>query len=80
MVPALVVEIISPSDGATYVHEKVRDYIAGGAHLVWLVYPRTRTVQVHRADGTITEVASNDRLDGSDVLPGFALPLNALFT
>ena len=78
-VPALVAEVISPSDSAAYVNEKVRDYLAGGARLVWLVYPRTRTVQVHRTDGTVAAVVGTGRLDGGDVLSDLSLPLNALF-
>jgi Uma2 family endonuclease len=80
LVPALIAEVVSPSDSATYVNEKVRDYLAGGAQSVWVVYPRTRMVQVHRADGTVAEVTGTERLDGGDVLPGFSLPLNGLFT
>lgn len=79
LVPAVVAEVISPSEGATYVNEKVCDYLAVGARLVWLAYPRTRMLQVHRADGSVAEVAGAMRLDGGDVLPGFSLPLNALF-
>jgi Uma2 family endonuclease len=30
-------EVVSPSDSAAYINEKVRDYLAGGAQLVWLV-------------------------------------------
>jgi hypothetical protein len=37
-------------------------------------------VQVHRADGTVVEIVGATRLDGADLLPGFSLPLNALFT
>lgn len=47
-VPALVAEVIGSSETATYIDEKVRDYLIGGARLVWLLFPKARTVQVFR--------------------------------
>ena len=79
-VPALCVEVISASEGATYVNQKLADYLAGGAQLVWLVYPRTRTVQVHRTDGSGQLLDATASLDGGTVLPGLSVPLSSLFT
>lgn len=78
-VPALVIEVISPSESAEYVDQKISDYLAGGAQLVWLVYPRTRTVKVYSPDEPLRVVRSNDVLTGEPVLPGFALPLAGMF-
>lgn len=74
-VPALCVEVISASEGAVYINQKLADYLAGGAQLVWLVYPRTRTVQVHRADGSGQLLDGTASLDGAAVLPGSSVPL-----
>ncbi len=79
-VPALVAEVISPSESAANINEKVADYLAGGAHMVWLVFPRTRTVQVHRADEPIQIVSGSARLEGDPVLPGFSIALGSLFS
>jgi len=79
-VPALCVEVISASEGATYINQKLADYLAGGAQLVWLVYPRTRSVQVHRADGSGRLLDGTASLDGGTVLPGLSVPLSSLFT
>ncbi len=46
IVPDFVVEVISPSESASDVNDKVLDYLAAGAKLVWLVYPKSRTVNV----------------------------------
>ena len=46
----LVIEVISASETATDVGEKVQDYLAGGARRVWCVYPLLRTVHIHDAD------------------------------
>ncbi len=77
-VPALVVEIISESDRASAVAEKVQDYLAGGGTRVWCVYPDQRAVHVHSADAPTRVVRGDDVLQDA-LLPGFALPLNLLF-
>jgi Uma2 family endonuclease len=77
--PALAAEIISPSESAEYVDEKVTDYLAGGARLIWLVYPRTKTVTVISPNGMGRRIGTDGVLDGEDILPGFTLPIASLF-
>jgi Uma2 family endonuclease len=78
--PAIVAEVISPSETASYIEDKVADYFAAGAQLVWLLFPTRRTVRVCLPDGTTYTVPSNGVLDGGAVLPGFAAPLSDLFS
>jgi Uma2 family endonuclease len=78
-VPVLVAEVISPSESADYIAEKVNDYLTGGARLVWLLFPRTRTVQIYQSDRSTRMVSGDARLEGGDVLPGFSAPLRSLF-
>ena len=78
-VPALVAEVISPSDRRRDVDEKVADYLAGGAHLVWLLRPSTRSVEVHRPDAEPRTIGPDGVLDGGEVLPGFSVPVRRLF-
>lgn len=77
--PDLAVEVLSPSDNPVEVQRKIRDYLEAGARLVWLVAPQARTATVYRADGSARLLRERDDLDGEDVLPGFRLPLSALF-
>ena len=79
-VPALVAEVISSSESAAYINEKVNDYLAGGALLVWLLFPRTRMVQAHRPYQPTLSVSGGELLDGDPVLPGFSLALGGLFS
>jgi Uma2 family endonuclease len=46
-VPTLAIEILSPYDVKKDVTEKVEDYLAAGASLVWVVDPDFETVTVH---------------------------------
>ncbi len=78
-VPALVAEVISPSERAADIQEKVADYMSGGAQLVWLLYPRTRTAHVYSPDGAARVLGPHETLDGGDVLPGFSVPIVSLF-
>ena len=77
--PDLVVEIRSPSDGRREVHDTARMWLSHGVHLVWVVHPDTRTVDVHRPDQPVSTLAGDDTLDGGGVLPGFACPLGTVF-
>jgi len=78
-VPWLVIEVISPSDSAADVEERVQDYLAGGARRVWCVYPKPRRVHVHDADGPLRILRVTDVLTDEELLPGFSLPVAWLF-
>lgn len=76
--PDLAVEIISLGSRWSEVEEKVADYLAGGARLVWLVDPRARRVVVHYPDRPPAVLAEDEALGGEDVVPGFTLPVAEL--
>jgi Uma2 family endonuclease len=77
--PDLAVEILSPGDSWSEIEAKVREYLAGGVRLVWLVDPRERRVTVRYPDRPPRTLATDGVLDGEDVVPGFSLPLEDLF-
>lgn len=77
--PDLVVEVVSPSESAEDVREKVRDYLAAGTSLVWVAYARTREVVAHTPDGLARTYREGDLLTAPDVLPGFSCKVSDLF-
>jgi Uma2 family endonuclease len=77
--PDLAVEIVSPGETADEVRAKVRDYLAAGTPLVWTIYPRTREVVVHTADGLARAYTESDTIEYPGVLPGFTCPVAELF-
>ena len=77
--PELVVEIISPSDSRTEVDKKTQMWLGLGVLMVVTVYPRTRTIVVHRPGVPALTLTGDDVLDCGDVLPGFSLPLSEIF-
>jgi Uma2 family endonuclease len=77
--PDLAVEVISPHDRPRGIQEKVRDWFAGGALRIWLLYPDTRTVHVLRSPTEVEILGPADTLSGEDLLPGFSCPVASLF-
>lgn len=77
--PDLVVEVLSPSEKAWELDEKVEDYQAAGTPLIWIVDPRRRAVRVLTRDEPSRVLHSPDTLDAGDVIPGFSCPVSALF-
>jgi Uma2 family endonuclease len=77
--PDLAVEVVSPNDLSDAVEEKVEEYLAAGVRLVWVVHPPTRTIHVHRADGTGTILRANDELTGADVIRDFRCRVAEIF-
>jgi len=77
--PALAIEVVSPTDLAEDLTQKVKQYLAGGSKAVWVFYPKPREVQVFRADGAIFVRRESDTLEEPEVLPGFSLDLKSVF-
>ena len=77
--PDLAVEVVSPSDSASDVQNKVALYLQAGTAIVWVIYPIQRTVVVHYPDNTAKTFGGDDTLDGGTILPGLAITVKALF-
>jgi Uma2 family endonuclease len=79
VIPDLAVEIISKSNTAEAIAEKIEEYFAAGVRLVWVVYPVTTKVYVYDSPTQIRVLTLGDELDGRAVLPGFRVALADLF-
>ena len=77
--PDLAVEVRSPNDSPSEIREKVRDYLARGVRLVWIVDPRRETVVAYRPDAPPALRSAADSLDGGDLLPGFSCVVRSIF-
>ena len=78
LAPDLVVEVLSPGDRPGELLAKVADWLSAGTRLVWVVDPLRRVARVYRHDGTETIVTADGALEGEDVLPRFACPLEQI--
>ncbi len=78
--PELAVEVVSPSESAQDLQQKVEQYLAAGAKLVWVVYPKTHKVHVHKPDSNPIVLADDDLLEAPDLFPGWSLKVSRLFS
>ena len=60
-------------------HAKVADYLAAGARLVWVVDAERRSITTYRTLLAPRRLGLNETIVGEDVLPGLAIPLEAIF-
>ena len=78
LAPDLVVEVLSPGDRPGEILATVADWLSAGTRLVWVVDPLRRVARVYRQDGSETIVGAERALEGEEVLPGFACPLETI--
>jgi len=79
LAPDLAIEIVSPSEKTTETQSKINDFLRTGTRQVWVLYPDTRQISVHLADGSSRIFSSSDSISGGDVLPGFSISVNKIF-
>lgn len=76
--PDLAVEVVSPGDSADEIEKKVNEYLKYGTQMVWVFYPKTRSV-LAQTPNSVQRLDINGTLDGGDVLPGFRLAVREVF-
>jgi len=77
--PDLAVEVVSPSESAADIEEKVELMLEAGSQAVWVVYPKTRTVHVFVPGGSAAILSTKDSLSAPGLLPGWSAPVAKLF-
>lgn len=77
--PDLAVEVVSPTDRAPEVEQKVQDFLNAGSQQVWIVHPSTQTVTTYYANRSAAVLTLDDNIEGGSLLPGFSLPVAEIF-
>jgi Uma2 family endonuclease len=77
--PSLTIEVVSPNDRAEELARTVDQYLAAGSKAVWVIYPQVGEVHIFRAGGVTVLRGVDAVLEDQEILPGFSLPLAALF-
>ena len=80
LAPDFALEIRSPSDDLSPLQAKLREYLAAGVRLAWLVDPQRQVVEVYRPNRPVEILSSPDTLAGEEVLSGFTLDSSAFWT
>ncbi|MEX0270088.1 Uma2 family endonuclease [Leptolyngbyaceae cyanobacterium UHCC 1019] len=78
--PDFVLELLSPSDSLADAQAKMREYVENGVRLGWLIDPDTKQVEVYRPGQPVGILSHPDTLSNEDVLPGFVLNLNSIWS
>jgi Uma2 family endonuclease len=79
VVPNLAIEVVSRTNPANEMVDKVAEYFHVGVQRVWVVYPSQRQVYVYTTPTDVRVLADHDELTDDVLLPGFRLALKELF-
>jgi len=80
LAPDLAIEVLSESNTAAEMRQKLAEYFQSGTRLAWLVDPETRSVAVYTSpDEPISNVPETGELDGGTVLPGLQIRVADMF-
>ena len=77
--PDLAVEVLSPSETASSLEEKLHDYTVAGTPLIWVVDPERRTIMTIAADAPVRWLVEGDTLEGGLIIPGFSCAVADVF-
>jgi Uma2 family endonuclease len=78
--PDLAVEVFSPGNRDWEIQAKVSEYLDVGVALIWVVYPRSRSLAMYRPAGEPPVVLKGDQMiENLPELPGFRCPVADLF-
>ncbi|NJO78916.1 MAG: Uma2 family endonuclease [Cyanobacteria bacterium RM1_2_2] len=79
LAPDFVAELRSASDSLEALQAKMREYVANGVQLGWLLDPQNQRVEVYRPGQSAEVLNSPESLSGEEVLPSFVLRLDEFF-
>ncbi len=76
--PLIAIEVASPSDTRAEMQSKARFYLDGGVQEVWIVWPKSRTIDVWNAPNTTTVFTDQQDITSAH-LPGWSCPVRQIF-
>ncbi len=78
--PALVVDIASTSDRRTALPLRIEQYHSFGVQKVWIVDPPESQVHIAHHGSPVETLTAGSELADPELLPGFSMPVDYLFT
>ncbi len=78
-IPALVVEIISPSDSFSMVEDKIMTYLNAGVPAVAALDPRRKRLSIYDQARNVRTLDESMTWSDAALLPDFALPIALIF-
>ncbi|MDR9402920.1 MAG: Uma2 family endonuclease [Halothece sp. Uz-M2-17] len=77
--PDFVIELRSNSDKLATLQDKMREYLANGARLGWLIDPQNQRVEIYRSGQAVEVLEHPKQLSGEEILPHFTLGLHRVW-
>jgi Uma2 family endonuclease len=76
--PDLAIEVVSESENALELRQKIQDYLDAGSQAVWAFYPKLRVIAVYDQSG-VREFRGDRVPEAPEILPGFQARVNQFF-
>ena len=76
--PDFLIEVASPSDRLSGLHEKMTEFRDAELPLGWLILPKTKTVEIY-TPAEIRTLESPPSISADPLLPGFQLDLSLIW-
>jgi Uma2 family endonuclease len=77
--PDFVIELRSSTDSLAGLQAKMREYMASGVRLGWLLDPQEQAVYVYRPGAEVEVINHAQEISGEPELPGFTLNLTDIW-
>ncbi len=78
--PDFIIELLSDSDSAKTLQSKMEEWMECGCTMAWMINPDKKETWIYRKNGEVEVKSFSSQLSGEDVLPGFTLDLESIFT
>lgn len=78
--PDFVIELRSKTDNMKTLREKMQEYLDNGLLLGWLIDTKNKKVEVYRQNQSVEVLDNPSTLSGENVLPGFNLDLQGVWS
>ena len=79
VIPAFVIEILSETDQAYRIEEKIVEYFKAGVQVVWNIIPEQEVVYVYSSRKHVTICLEDDVCLAAPALPDFKITVSDLF-
>jgi Uma2 family endonuclease len=76
--PDLAIEVVSESESALELRQKIQEYLDAGSKAVWAFYPKVRVVAVYDRTG-VKELRADQVSEAPEILPGFQARVDEFF-
>ncbi|MDJ0618295.1 MAG: Uma2 family endonuclease [Calothrix sp. MO_192.B10] len=78
--PDFVIEILSPNDSLKRTQNTMQEYMENGCRLGWLINRKKQEVEIYRPGQEVEVVKLPQTISGEDILPGFVLNLQKIWS